>query len=65
MARVLFPSEMYDLLEEFYLLKRDVSIDIYKEYKNMNLKILKIKKVHEILMNLYKIKSISWIESIN
>lgn len=65
LARFLFPSDMYDLLEEFYLLKKDISMDIYKEFKEMKNKLIKIKKVHEILMNIYNIKPISWIESLN
>lgn len=62
-ARILFPSEMYDLLEEFYLIKRDISQDVYDEYKLMNEKLDKIKKIHRFLVDNYKIKPINWIDN--
>ncbi len=62
-ARLLFPSEMYDLLEEFYLIKRDISQDVYNEYKLMYEKLDKIKKIHRFLVDNYKIKPINWIDN--
>lgn len=64
LSRVLFPTDLYDLLEEFYLIKKDINSEIYQLYKNLPLKIEKIKKVHNLLINLYKIKSINWIETL-
>lgn len=64
LARLLYPTDLYDVLEEFYLIKKDVSKEIYLLHNNINKKIEKIKKVYNLFINLYKIKPINWLDTI-
>ncbi len=61
LARLLFPTELYDMLEEFHLVKHDISSRIVKYYNRRKFMIDKIKKVHAFLVNSYQIKPIDWL----
>lgn len=63
-ARILFPTDLYDLLEEFYLIKKDISKEVALLYNSINQKLQKIKKVYNLFINLYKIKPINWLDTI-
>lgn len=61
LARLLYPTELYDMLEEHHLVKHDISSRIVKYYKNREYLMEKIKKVHRYLVNNYQIKPIEWL----
>lgn len=60
-ARLLFPTDLYDMLEEYYLIRNDISNKIIIYNKNIKAKLNQIKKIHEYLVNIYQIKPIEWI----
>ena len=64
LARLLYPTDLYDVLEEFYLIKKDVSKEIYLLHNNINKKIEKIIKVYNLFIKLYKFKPINWLDTI-
>ena len=61
LARLLYPLELYDLLEETYLTHVDISPKIIRYYKDREEKMKIIKKVHDGLVELYKIRPLSWL----
>ena len=61
LARLLYPTELYDMLEEHHLVKHDISSRIVHYYKNRDKMMQKIKKVHDFLVDSYQIKPIEWL----
>ncbi len=61
MARLLYPTELYDMLEEYHLVKHDISSRIVKYYKNRERMMDKIKSVSRYLVDTYQIKPIEWL----
>ena len=61
LARLLYPTTLYDMLEEYHLVKHDISSKIVKYYNNRNNEINKIKSIHKYLVNAYQIKPIEWL----
>lgn len=61
MARLLYPTELYDMLEEYHLVKHDISSRIVKYYKNREKMMNKIKNVSKYLVDTYQIKPIEWL----
>lgn len=61
LARLLYPTTLYDMLEEFHLVKHDITSQIVKYYNDRKKMMERIKKVHSILVNSYNIKPIEWL----
>ncbi len=63
-ARLLYPTEFYDILEEHYLAGRPLQDKIFRYSLMRKEKLKKIKKVYSILINLYPLRRIPWIEEL-
>lgn len=62
MARCIFPSRIFDLLEDYYELKKDIRIEINEYYKNLDNRLFKLKKLHRFLVKNYQIRPINWLD---
>lgn len=60
LARMLYPTPLFDLLDEYYILKKDVKISIldYKEKASNYLETLK--SLEKLLVQKYNIRPIKW-----
>ena len=63
LARLIYPTELYDMLEEYYLIKQDISSQTIEYYKKRKEKVKRIKKVHDGLVKQYQIRPIPWLEN--
>lgn len=61
LARVIYPTDIFDLLEDFYELKKDITAKARTIYDNIEVRLLKLKKIHSYLVNHYQIRPISWL----
>ena len=61
MARLLFPSTLFDMLEKHYQKRDDLTEDLNDYYLNINIQIEKIKKIHSYLVSNYGIRKINWL----
>lgn len=63
LARCLFPNQIFDILEDYYELKKDVRARINNMEDNISKKEIKLKKIHSFLVKHYSIRPISWLET--
>ena len=61
MARIIFPSSLFDMLEEHYSIKKDITKELLSYYSTINKKIKKINYIHNYLVNRYGIRPINWL----
>lgn len=61
LARVLFPTKLFDLLEEHYNLKKDIRKEVIMYSKGIEKMMSKIKYIHNYLVNRYGIRPINWL----
>lgn len=61
LSRILFPSSFFDLLEENFILKKEIKKEIKIYYDNLDTKIKKIKYIHNYLVSNYGIREINWL----
>lgn len=62
LARCLYPAYIFDLLEDYYELKKDIFFKAKEVYDNLDNRQLRIKKLHDALVKYYQIRPISWLE---
>ena len=62
LARILYPTKFFDLLEKHYQKRDDITPDLNEYYENITFYIDKIKKIHSYLVNNYGIRKINWLE---
>ena len=62
LARILYPTKFFDLLEKHYQKRDDITPDLNEYYENITSYIDKIKKIHSYLVNNYGIRKINWLE---
>ena len=62
LARCLFPNQIFDILEDYYELKKDVKTRVNRIYDNIHQQEVKLKKIHSFLVKNYSIRPISWLE---
>ena len=60
-ARILFPSNLFDLLEEQYVTRIDIKKDLLDYYNNLEVYLEKIRFIHQYLVNRYGIRPINWL----
>lgn len=63
LSRVLYPSELFDLLEDHYQKRGDITYLIKNYYENVDRNINKIKKLHSYLTSNYGIRKINWLNN--
>lgn len=63
LARLLYPTKLFDLLEKHYSEKIDVRTQLLAYYRNMKLLMFELQKMEKYLVYTYGIRPISWIES--
>lgn len=61
LSRLLYPTMLYDMLEEYHLVKHDISSQIVRYYNKKAKFLNKIKSVHAFLVNTFEIKPIEWL----
>lgn len=61
MARILYPTKLFDLLEEHYNLKKDIRKEIITYSKEIDKMMNKINYIHNYLVNRYGIRPINWL----
>lgn len=61
MARILFPTQLFDILEEHYSLKKDIRKEIIIYSKEIDKLDKKIRLIHNYLVNRYGIRPINWL----
>jgi predicted ATP-dependent Lon-type protease len=62
LARILFPTTIFDLLEEHYLYRNDVKNKIMRYYHDLKEYIKEIKYIEKELVRRYGIRPITWLE---
>lgn len=60
-ARVLFPSMLFDLLEEHYVTRKDIRKELLDYYNNLEVKLSKIRYIHRYLVDRYGIRPLNWL----
>lgn len=60
-SRILFPSFLFDLLEEQYVTRGDIRKELLDYYNNLEVKIDKIKYIHKYLVDRYGIRPLNWL----
>ena len=62
LARCLFPNHIFDILEDYYELKKDVRSRISNMVDTIHQKETKLRKIHSFLVKKYSIRPSSWLE---
>ena len=60
-SRVLFPSNLFDILEDYYIEKRRIEEEIITYYYHINKKMKEISSLHQFLINNFGIRPIEWL----
>lgn len=60
-ARLLFPTKTFDLLEDQYNIKRDIKKDLVKEFKSSEKDLIRIKELFQELVKEYSLRPIEWL----
>ena len=60
-SRILFPSFLFDLLEEQYVNRGDIRKELLDYLNNLEVKMNKIKFIHKYLVNRYGIRPLNWL----
>lgn len=60
-ARILFPTNIFDCLEDHYGERKDVRVSIINFRRTLDEEIMRIKKVHKALVSTYNIRPITWL----
>ena len=60
-ARILFPSFLFDLLEEQYVTRGDIRKELLDYFNNLEVKLEKIKYIHRYLVDRYGIRPLNWL----
>lgn len=61
LARIIYPSSLFDMLEEHYSIKKDITKELLSYYSTINKKMKKINYIHNYLVNRYGIRPINWL----
>lgn len=61
LARLIYPSFLFDLLDDAYELKKDIQKDILKYYQKIDKEYNQLKYIHTYLINVYHIRPINWL----
>ncbi len=61
-SRILYPTIFFDLIEDDYLKRGDISSKILNYYQEIPTQIQKIKKIHNFLVMNYGIRKINWLD---
>lgn len=62
LARCLFPNQIFDILEDYYELKKDIRKRTDLMMDALDSQLLKLKKLHRFLVKNYGIRPVSWLE---
>ena len=62
LARCLYPSQAFDIIEDYYELHKNFQQEGEKLFMNLENSMLRIKKLYRLLVNRYSIRPISWLE---
>ena len=62
LARCLYPSHIFDVVEDYYELHKSFEEKGEELYLNLESNILRIKKLYRLLVSKYSIRPISWLE---
>ena len=61
LSRVLYPTRLFDLIEDHYQKRGDITKEIERYYRDASRQIERIKKLHNYLVNNYGIRKINWL----
>lgn len=61
MARALFPTATFDILEDYFALKKDIKLSIVKKHKKTKREVNLLVELHKRLVEKYKIRPIEWL----
>lgn len=62
LARCIYPSQIFDMLEDYYELKKNVKRQASRYYESLEGRMLKLKKLHRFLVRNYRIRPVNWLE---
>ncbi|MCH5171352.1 MAG: hypothetical protein J1F31_00735 [Erysipelotrichales bacterium] len=60
LARILFPTPLFDLLDEYYVLRKDVKLQILEYKEKAPKKLEALKDLEKKLVKMYSIRPIKW-----
>lgn len=63
-ARILFPTPLFDRLEDHYSQRIDVRTEIIAYHGSLRERMQEIKKIHSYLVTNYRIRPISWLNTL-
>lgn len=61
MVRALFPTATFDILEDYFALKKDIKLSIVKKHKKTKREVNLLVELHKRLVEKYKIRPIEWL----
>ena len=61
MARAFFPTATFDILEDYFALKKDIKLSIVKKHKKTKREVNLLVELHKRLVEKYKIRPIEWL----
>ena len=61
MAPALFPTATFDILEDYFALKKDIKLSIVKKHKKTKREVNLLVELHKRLVEKYKIRPIEWL----
>lgn len=61
MSRALFPTATFDILEDYFALKKDIKLSIVKKHKKTKREVNLLVELHKRLVEKYKIRPIEWL----
>jgi hypothetical protein len=61
LARIIYPSYLFDLLEEHFITKKDIKKDVIKYYNQISKGKERLQFIHSYLVNRYGIRPINWL----
>ncbi len=63
LARIIYPTRLFDLLEKHYSERVDVRSQILAYYRMMKTQMQELKKMEKYLVSFYGVRPISWLDS--
>lgn len=63
LARVMYPTKLFDLLEDYYSIKKSIKQEIVAYRQNLHQTMSNIKLLYQHLVRTFGIRPISWLES--
>ena len=62
MARVMYPTKLFDCLEKHYIDRKNIKKEILDYRITIDMELIRIKNLHRVLLKRYNIRPLMWLE---